>query len=296
MRFAKVLALALTVGACTTTPVVPPVTETGHLGPGAANKFAGSTPTVVESFGQASPRQFGELRLPAGKGPFPVAVLIHGGCYVGMGSTRNMVLIADWLKANGVATWNVDYREIGSGGGWTATFEDWAAGLAALPGLAKRYPLDLTRVSLVGHSAGVTPAVWLTSGNQGDQVLVGKLPRVRASVLLDGPMDLATLEGQDEAICGQKVLEPLFGGLPAQVPGRYGMLDPRKNASAAQEMVIVNGSFPAPSADILAALRASGVKVEQIAVTPNEHFDMLKPGTADFATIAPALLRVARGQ
>jgi len=295
MRFAGAAVLSLMAGACMTA-VAPPITETEHLGPGAANRFVASPPTVVESYGQASPKQFGELRLPAGKGPFPVAVLIHGGCYVGMGSTSNMGLIADWLKANGVATWNVDYREIGSGGGWTATFEDWAAGLAALPELAERYPIDLSRVSLVGHSAGVTPAVWLTSGNQGDEILVRRLPRVRASVLLDGPLDLAALEGQDEAICGQKVLEPLFGGLPGKVPGRYAMLDPRKNASAAKEMVIVNGSFPAPSPDIVAALRSSGVKVEQIAVTPEQHFDMLKPGTADFAAIAPALLRVTRGR
>jgi len=26
------------------------------------------------------PMQFGELRLPKGKGPHPVAVVIHGGC------------------------------------------------------------------------------------------------------------------------------------------------------------------------------------------------------------------------
>ena len=168
MRFAVALALSLAAGACMT-PVVPPVTVTEHLGPGVANTFVASEPTLVESYGQASPKQFGELRIPSGNGPFPVAVLIHGGCYVGMGSTRNMGLVADYLRANGVATWNVDYREIGSGGGWTATFEDWAAGLAALPELAERFPLDLSRVSLVGHSAGVTPAVWLTSGNQGER-------------------------------------------------------------------------------------------------------------------------------
>lgn len=289
------VALALT-GCSTMAPVVPPVTETAHLRPGDANKFTASAPTLVKRYGQASPRQFGELRVPQGKGPFPVAMLIHGGCYVGLGSPANMALIADWLKANGVATWNVGYREIGSGGGWTATFEDWASGLAALPELAERYPLDLSRISLVGHSAGVTPAVWLASGNQGDQVLVGKLPEVRGSVLLDGPLDLAALEGMDEEICGQKVLEPLFGGLPGKVPGRYAMIDPRANPSTAKEMVIVNGSFPAPAREIVAALTAAGVKVEQIAVTRDQHFDMLKPGTADFATIAPALLRVARGR
>src|SRR5687767_6405917 len=27
------------------------------------------------------PNQVGELRLPAGRGPYPVAVLVHGGCW-----------------------------------------------------------------------------------------------------------------------------------------------------------------------------------------------------------------------
>jgi hypothetical protein len=26
------------------------------------------------------PLQFGEIRIPAGTGPFPVAILVHGGC------------------------------------------------------------------------------------------------------------------------------------------------------------------------------------------------------------------------
>jgi len=30
---------------------------------------------------QADPAQFGDLRLPPGKGPFPVVVVIHGGCW-----------------------------------------------------------------------------------------------------------------------------------------------------------------------------------------------------------------------
>ena len=27
------------------------------------------------------PLQFGELRLPEGSGPFPIAILVHGGCW-----------------------------------------------------------------------------------------------------------------------------------------------------------------------------------------------------------------------
>jgi hypothetical protein len=34
---------------------------------------------VVEQYG-SDKLQSGELRLPAGKGPFPVVAVIHGGC------------------------------------------------------------------------------------------------------------------------------------------------------------------------------------------------------------------------
>src|SRR5262245_79489 len=33
--------------------------------------------------------QFAELRVPSGKGPFPVAVLVHGGCWAFQLGTRD---------------------------------------------------------------------------------------------------------------------------------------------------------------------------------------------------------------
>lgn len=39
-----------------------------------------SKPTLVEPFGP-DPMQFGQLRLPEGNGLFPVAVVMHGGCW-----------------------------------------------------------------------------------------------------------------------------------------------------------------------------------------------------------------------
>jgi acetyl esterase/lipase len=79
------------------------------------------------SYGSA-PEQFGELHLPPGAGPFPVVVLIHGGCFVAEVATLAYVReFADSLRAAGIATWNVEYRRVGSpGGGWPETFRDVA--------------------------------------------------------------------------------------------------------------------------------------------------------------------------
>lgn len=295
MRALISAAAAMAMAGCATTPPVP--LDGKHYSPVDANAFTASKPVLIESYGQLSPRQHGELRLPKGKGPFPVAMLVHGGCWAGMGSTANMGPLADWLAANGVASWNIDYRELGSGGGWPGTFQDWASALAALEPLAKRYPLDLGRVGVVGHSAGATPAVWLATGTRGDEILAGELPRVRASVVLDGPTEVTSYAGGiDKEICGKSVIEPLLGGMPDTVRARYDLLDPRKNAMAAKEMVVVVAALPAPGDDVMAAIRAAGVNVQRIDVSNDQHFDLIKPGTPDFNAHAQATLKALRGR
>ena len=52
--------------------------------------------------------------------------------------------------------WNLEYRRVGSGGGWPATFDDVAAGIDLLADL----DVDTTRVVAIGHSAGGHLAVW----------------------------------------------------------------------------------------------------------------------------------------
>ena len=55
--------------------------------------------------------QYGELRLPVGPGPHPVAVLINGGCFKAAYATaRYLGQMGDELKSKGIATWNIEYR------------------------------------------------------------------------------------------------------------------------------------------------------------------------------------------
>src|SRR5205085_5593329 len=111
------------------------------------------------------PRQVGDLRLPPGKGPFPVALIVHGGCWhKTFADLSIMSPLASALTARGFATWNVEYRMLGDpGGGWPGTFLDWGAGTDKLRDLAKQYPLDLKRVIVIGHSAGGHAAHWIAA-------------------------------------------------------------------------------------------------------------------------------------
>jgi acetyl esterase/lipase len=272
------------------------VTDSASYNPLTVNGAPADAPSLKVAYGTASARQFGELRLPSGKGPFPVAVIMHGGCWAGMGGTTNVAALASFLARNGVAVWTPSYRELGSDGGWPNTFADWAQGFGYVKTLAQTHPLDLERITVIGHSAGVTPAIWLGTGGKGDGVVTGELPAVEAVVALDGPLTLGALVGTDAAICGQPVIAPLMGGTPEEVPERYAMLDPLANKPLIKRLLVVDGALPDPDPAVIAALRGQGIAVEVIRVDQNEHFNMLVPGTADFALIGPALLAIAGGR
>src|SRR5215831_16063057 len=132
-----------------------------RLGPRDIDALAATEPVAMQKYGP-EPLQFGELRLPEGKGPFPVAVIIHGGCWTkGFATLRNTAPIASELAKKGVATWNIEYRQVGDvGGGWPGTFTDWGAGADYLRALTNSCPLDLSRVLVIGHSAGAHAALW----------------------------------------------------------------------------------------------------------------------------------------
>jgi acetyl esterase/lipase len=114
-----------------------------------------NAPDLRVAYGRDS-SQYGELRLPKRAGPHPVVVLIHGGCWkAAYGGSSQLGALADALAADGIATWNIEYRRLGqAGAGWPGTYLDVANAVDYLRTLARQYPLDLSRVVLVGPSAG----------------------------------------------------------------------------------------------------------------------------------------------
>ena len=121
----------------------------------------GPEPAAQIAYG-AAPQQFVQLFEPAGGGPFPVVVLVHGGCFLSKyQGIRQMGDIAGALAADGIAVWNVEYRRADEfGGGYPGTFQDISAALRLLAENASRYHLDLNRFLVMGHSAGAYLAQW----------------------------------------------------------------------------------------------------------------------------------------
>jgi acetyl esterase/lipase len=139
--------------------------------------------------------QYGELRIPAGTGPHPLVILIHGGCFkASYGTAHYLGAMADVLKSEGIATWNVEYRRLGEpGSGWPGTYLDIGRAVDHVRVLAGKYHLDLGRVVVVGHSAGGHLAMWTAARRhlpKASALFVAEPLPVRGVVDLAGPVDM----------------------------------------------------------------------------------------------------------
>ena len=95
--------------------------------------------------------QNADLFLPSGAGPFPLVVVLHGGWWRASRTRTKLYtrpLSLDLVR-HGFAVLNAEYRRVGGGGGWPATFDDGRA----LVALAREQP-EAARVAVLGHSAG----------------------------------------------------------------------------------------------------------------------------------------------
>lgn len=244
------------------------------------------------------PRGFAELRLPQGEGPFPLAVIFHGGCWkTGIASQAYMAPLATRWQEQGIATLNVDYREVGDGGGWPGSFEDWAAAAKLIEQVAADYPVDRGRVTLVGHSAGALPAQWLASAQGPDGPLGAREPLLaRAAIVLDGPADVGAERVAFDALCQFSAVDPFMGAGPEEEPARYAAIAPAEAAPQLAQVLFVQARLPAPPAAALESIRAGGAQVTVRENREASHFAIITPGDPVYTANEPAMLDVLRGE
>jgi acetyl esterase/lipase len=243
--------------------------------------------------------QRGDLHLPAGAGPHPVIVLIHGGSWQQRYGRAVMRAIAAALVLRGSAVWNIEYRRIGSGGGWPETFADVAAAIDRLDGLHPS--LDLSRVDVLGHSAGGHLALWAAGRTRlptGAPGAIAGRPRVPIArvVSLAGVCDLA---GAYREWHGGAV-RALMGGSPERLPERYEVADPVRRVPPAMPVLLVHGVLDETvsvrlSRTYAGAARAAGGEVDLVEIegAAGGHRAFIDPRGAAWAPVIAWLQRAA---
>jgi acetyl esterase/lipase len=219
------------------------------------------------------PHQFGDLRVPAGAGPFPVAIVIHGGFWRAAYDLEHIGHLCAALKARGVATWSLEYRRIGNrGGGWPGTFDDIAAGFDHLAALRGRFPLDLGRLIAMGHSAGGHLALWL--GAQ-------KHAAIRGVVALAAVSDLR--RAWELRLSGGVVAE-LLGGPPEKLGERYRMASPIERLPLGVPQRIVHGMRDdiVPFEMSRRYAEKAGAEARLVPLERAGHFELIDPRTVEW--------------
>jgi dipeptidyl aminopeptidase/acylaminoacyl peptidase len=224
----------------------------------------------------AHPDQNAELFLPAGDGPFPLVVVLHGGWWQARRTRTKLYMrpLSGDLVRHGFAVLNAEYRRVGGAGGWPATFDD----ARAVVGVARRLP-EAARVAVAGHSAGGHLALYAAAEGGVD-----------AAVALAAPSDLEARPGPE--------VHALMGGTPDAVPERYASGSPIRRVPLGVPTLLVHGTRddvvpPRRSRDFAATARDAGDDVTL--VEPDaDHRQVVDPRHPAWKPV-PAWLRERLG-
>jgi acetyl esterase/lipase len=243
-----------------------------------------------------------DLWLPAGAGPHPTVLMVHGGCWqTEIADRRIMNWIADDLRKRGIAVWNIDYRGVDrGGGGYPGTFADAAAAADSLRAHAQRHKLKISPLVAVGHSAGGHLALWLAARRSVNRrpespLIPRKSPLLAADPLpidtvvsLGGLPDLELAATPPGSGCGTEVIEKLVGPPTLSSRNVYADTSIPRLAPLGVRQVLINGMqdriIPTAYAEAYAGpMRAAGDKVKVRMIERTGHVELIAPETAAWA-------------
>jgi acetyl esterase/lipase len=188
--------------------------------------------------------------------PVGVAVLVHGGFWRARYGRELENEVARDLVSRGWAVWNIEYRRLGEGGGWPATFDDVRAAIEALP-------VEAERVVAFGHSAGGQLATWAA----GEVALSGVVSQA-------GALDLRELWRLGTS---DHVVRQLLGGSPEEVPERYAAATPRPPAGL--PLLLVHGALDEDVPVSMSRAFAAAHDADLVVIDDEGHYEHLEPGS-----------------
>lgn len=214
----------------------------------------------LHRYGQ-DPSQVAEAFEPEGE-PVGTAVVLHGGFWRDRYDRHLMDDLCVDLARRGWTAWNLEYRRLGSGGGWPATGDDVRTAIETLVGFG---------AVAIGHSAGGQLALWAAAEGL-----------VRGVVAQAAVSDLA--EAQRLGLSGGVVSE-LLGAAPA-----HGEASPVERLPLGVPQLLVHGEDDAivPAAMSRAyceAAREAADDAELVVLPGVGHFEHLDPASEAWAAV-----------
>lgn len=249
------------------------------------------------------PLQFGKLRLPQGSGPHPVAIIVHGGCWLSKISNINSTEpLADALRDIGIATWNIEYRQVDNpGGGFPGTFHDVGQAADYLRQISSKYHLDLNRVVVIGHSAGGQLALWLAARHKlaKNEALYKQDPlKLNGVIVLGGVPDLEAAYTPAKQVCGEDVVGHLLGSTHEKtLKRRYKQASPIDLLPLEVPQVLIYGQADQVVPSVIgqkyaAVAKQKGEEVQLLVVPDTAHHEYIVPNTVAWAAMRDALFKL----
>lgn len=165
---------------------------------------------------------FLDADIPDGSGPFPAAIIVHGGGWVRGDRTVDVVPLFAPLSRAGIAWFSIDYRLSSDISQFGAAIEDVENAIRFVKAHAKEYRINPDRIALIGESAG---------GQLAAMAALDPAPgtEVMAVVALYAPTDLVKLAKTSEFV--PKQVRDSLAGTPFEqlLLARLGQLSPIDN-------------------------------------------------------------------
>jgi acetyl esterase len=180
-----------------------------------------------------------DASIPAGAGPFPAVIIVHGGGWIRGDRRMDVAPLFEPLERAGIAWFSIDYRLLRNLTELEAPVEDVRNAILFVKEHASDYRIDPERIALIGESAG---------GQLAAMAALNPKPgaRVQGVIAFYAPTDLVAL-ARDSTFIPEQLRDSLRGTpFEALLLGGLQQLSPINRISpGAPPFLLVHGTADA---------------------------------------------------